>query len=290
MKPLINWSELQSIASPPPPPEGKAGKPRGNNWDASADMYNQMAGMEREYTYNQINCIPTTPEDTVLDIGCGPGRISVLIAPRVKSVTSIDVAEKMMAYCRSNAQAAGVENVRVLSLDWTDEEARKTLPKHDIVIASRSVGMQDMLLLNAAANKYCALVCWANADSIPDVLNGLFEGTSGEMRGPDGRKINRRQDRRLGYNVFWNMAYDLGFDPNIQIVPDGFTKTFGSREEAYADLRKLRPIGEEEMPQFSRNVDKWLTDNPDGTVTFRRETRTMVLWWQAKPESELNIF
>ena len=75
-----------------------------------------------------------------------------------------------------------------------------------------------------------------------------------------------------------------------QPVFSQFEETPIAPEEAYADLRRLRPIGDEEMPQFSRNVDKWLTDNPDGTVTFRRETRTMVLWWQAKPESELNIF
>ena len=291
MKPIINWSELQALTMPPPPPPPKEGeKPRGNMWDASADMYNMMASMEREYTYNQINCIPTTKDDTVLDIGCGPGRISVLISERVKSVTSIDTAEKMMAHCRENAKAAGAENVNVIRLDWNDKKALESLPKHDIVIASRSVGMHDMIKLNSFANKYCAIVCWANSDSIPDVLNGLFEGTSGAMLGPGGRKARPRQDRRLGYNVMWNIAYDLGFDPNINIVTDGFTKTFKTREEAYNYLRCLRKIEDNEMPIFKKNVDKWLTENEDGTVTFRRETKSFVMCWQAKPQNELNLF
>ena len=284
MKPIINWAELQKITMPPPPPAGHK-RPAGSPWDASADMYNIMAGMEREYTFDQIDCIPTEKTDTVLDIGCGPGRISVLISPRVKSVTSIDTAEKMMEHCRANAKAAGADNVNVVFCDWTDDDDIAKLQKHDIVIASRSVGMQDMIKLNHFANKYCAIICWANSDSIPDVIHGLYDGTDGDMRVPP-----RRQDRRLGYNVFWNMAYDLGFDPNIKIVTDGFTKTFASRDEAYEYLRQIRPISDKDMPKFRANVDKWLSAGPDGSVTFRRETRTMVLWWRSIPDDQVNHF
>ena len=40
-----------------------------------------------------------------------------------------------------------------------------------------------------------------------------------------GKNVHLCKDRRLGYNVFYNMVYDLGYDPNIKIVTDGFTKT-----------------------------------------------------------------
>jgi SAM-dependent methyltransferase len=263
----------------PPLPTQKI-SPRENIWDGSADMYNLMAGMERSYTYNQINCIPTTPEDTVLDIGCGPGRISTLIAERVRKVTSVDSSEKMLEHCLNNTRKYGVTNLEGILLDWMDEEACAKLPKHDIVIASRSVGMKDILKLNRFAEKYCVVIAWANAPCIPDILNDLFAGTSGAM---GGRGLMRR-DRRLGYNVTYNMVYDLGFDPNINIVTDGFTSDFSSRREAYDTLRQLKKIDDAEMPVFQKNLDPWLTEHPDGSVTFRRETRSFVLWWKADPE------
>ena len=58
----------------------------------------KMAAMEREYTFAQLDAFDTSPEDTVLDVGCGPGRISVLMAQRAKSVTAIDSSEKMLNF------------------------------------------------------------------------------------------------------------------------------------------------------------------------------------------------
>jgi precorrin-6B methylase 2 len=37
-------------------------------------MYNQMALMERGFTRLQLAPLEITKDDTVFDIGCGPGR------------------------------------------------------------------------------------------------------------------------------------------------------------------------------------------------------------------------
>lgn len=279
MKPLINWDAFQSLAMPPLQDTVKPLD--GNVWDKSADMYNLMAGMERSYTYNQINCFPTSPEDTVLDIGCGPGRISVLMAMRSKKVTSIDSSKKMLEHCVNNAKNAGVTNLEPILMDWNDDNACQKLPKHDIVIASRSVGMKDIIKLNRFANKYCVLIAWANSPCIPDIINDLFAGTSGVMQSHENILLH---DRRLGYNISFNMVYDLGFDPNISIVTDGFTRDFESRKVAYDTLRHLKEIPDSEMPIFQNNLDLWLSENANSSITFRRETRSFVLWWEAKPE------
>ncbi len=276
---IINWEELRQLTMPPEVSRMASGQ-GGNMFDndQSANMYNQMAGMEKTYTLNQINCFETTKKDTVLDIGCGPGRISVPMAQRAKSVTSLDQSEKMLNHCKRNAKEAGVTNLKALLLDWKDAILGENLEQHDIVIASRSVGMNDIKKISSFARKYVVVIAWANAPNIPMIIGGLFEGVGEARKFPQ-----MRIDRRIGYNVTYNTVYDAGYDPNIKIVVDGFTKDFASKEDAYKDLWRLQQTAEPApVPIFKKNVDKWLSKNKSGGVTFRRETKSFVIWWEPK--------
>ena len=78
-------------------------------------------------------------------------------------------------------------------------------------------------------------------------------------------------NRLLGYNVNFNLLYDMGVNPNVKIVADGFHCDYESREAAYNDLRTLHPVPEDREKVFRKNVDEWLTDLPGGGVSFRRE-------------------
>lgn len=278
MSPLINWEELRQMTMPPMPPQ--AGSVGGNMFDTddSANMYNRIAKMEKIYTLNQLNCFDTTKNDTVLDIGCGPGRISVPMAQRAKSVTSLDSSPRMLKHCQQNAKDAGVTNLKTLQLDWKDAELGKNVEPHDIVIASRSTGSSDIKKVSSFARKYVVVIAWANAPNIPTVVGDLFIGIE-QTRRFQPMKI----DRRIGYNLIYNSIYDLGYEPNIRIVVDGFTKDYPSREEAYKDLWQLNTIPGEIPPIFRQNVDKWLSNNKDNSVTFRRETRSFVIWWEPNP-------
>ncbi|NLZ99675.1 MAG: methyltransferase domain-containing protein [Clostridiaceae bacterium] len=273
MEPIINWAVLQDILRPKFPDQLR----RSVNWSNTAVMYNMMAEMERSYTYNQTDCIPVTDQDTVLDIGCGPGRISCAIAERAKSVTALDSSESMLSFCAQNAKNRNLSNVHTVHMDWKEAVVGENVSKHDIVIASRSVAMQDLKKLNSFAKKYAVLVCWANAPSIPPILNILFQGTRPEQFQWGSMPT---QDRRIGYNVAWNRVYDMGADPNIRIVKDGFTKNFTGYTEAYEWLRLIRPFEDEYLPVFKENLAPYLTEEADGTVTFRIETKSYVLWWK----------
>ena len=279
MSPLINWDELRQLTMPAGPPRQTEGNPSNMfDNDQSANMYNQVAKMEKSYTLNQLNAFTTTKNDTILDIGCGPGRISVPMAQRARSVTSLDSSEKMLAHCKRNALEAGVTNINTLLLDWKDAELGKNIEQHDIVIASRSPGATDLKKLSSFAKKWVVTIAWANGPNIPMIVGDLFTGV------PEARKFPpMRNDRRISYNVTYNMIYDMGYEPNIRVVTDGFTKDFSSKEDAYKDLWQLNSITGEIPPVFRQNVDKWLSKNAQGGVTFRRETRSYVIWWDPNP-------
>jgi len=284
--PFINWEALAQLAMSQRREQESRPRPRTGYgaWDDNAAFYDQMAKMEAIFTLNQINCFDTDPSDTVLDVGCGPGRIAVPMARRAKSVTAMDSSSKMLEYCLKNAEEAGLTNVVGKYLDFHEAELGKNLEQHDIVICSRSAGFSDIMKLSTFARKYVVLVSWSNnAPCIPMIVGFLFEGTEDE--GEEKCNFKFHWDRRLGVNLLYNRVYDMGFNPNLNIVEDGFTKDYNSREEAYADLRRLRPkMSEDKMPILKRNIDKFLTENPDGTFTYLAKTETVVLWF--KPEIE----
>ena len=298
LKPFVNWDEIAGLAArgrrmPPNARQGGSGAQRGSYgaWDDSAEMYNQMAKMEAIFTLNQIDCFDTTKDDTVLDCGCGPGRITVPMAKRAKSVTALDSSPKMLEICSSNAKAEGLDNVIPKLLDFDDIEIGKNLDQHDIVICSRSAGLGDLIKLSGMAKKYVVTVGWSHGyPNIPTIIGKLFAGMD-ENKDPDAAPTMPETDRRLGNSLMYNRVYDMGFNPNLRIVDDGFTKTFSNREEAYADLLRLHAVyhlangpAADQLDIFRANVDLFLTDNPDGTVTFLSKTKSVVMWWDPQRE------
>lgn len=289
-QPFINWEALAELRRPPRPQGGPEGKKRHKGpgrgiggWDNQAEFYNRMTVMEEPYTLKQLELFDCDPEDTVLDVCCGPGRIVVPMAQRAKSVTGIDASPKMLELCEKRAEAAGVDNVETILIDWEDKEAVSKLEKHDIVIASRNLAMFDIETLSSLANKWVVVIIWANnSPGIPQITGKLFKGTS-----PENDRVPHfhEPDRRLGNNLFYNRIYDAGYNPNVRILEDGYTATFPDRETAYTELLKLKPaIDEDKMDVFKKNVDEFLTDNPDGTVTFLAKTKSAVYWWEPVKE------
>ncbi|AKB30069.1 hypothetical protein MSSAC_3743 [Methanosarcina siciliae C2J] len=80
-----------------------------------------------------------------LDIGVGPGSLTVPLAGRIVHVIAVEPAEGMMEVLKQNIETYGMENI-----DWVykDREAidieDDIFPLYDIVFASYSPGMKDI--------------------------------------------------------------------------------------------------------------------------------------------------
>ena len=119
MNGLVNWELLHRnrFATQGDP------KTSGINWNTITEMYDGMAKLEKAFTQKQVEAMTITKDDTVVDIGCGPGRLTVPMAKKAKSVTCVDAYEKMLERCMLNAKNEGLENVRPLFQSWLDEDA-----------------------------------------------------------------------------------------------------------------------------------------------------------------------
>lgn len=83
-------------------------------WDSRAEGYS-MSSVERlepaaKEKWRQIllRNLPKKEAVECLDIGCGPGALSIIMAEEGYKVTAIDYSEKMLHQAKKNAQAAKV--------------------------------------------------------------------------------------------------------------------------------------------------------------------------------------
>src|SRR5213593_1026285 len=72
-----------------------------------------------------VECSGAGPEDTVLDVACGPGLVVAAFARVVRHATGIDITPAMLERARAHAAQLGLTNVTwrqgdVLPLPWPD--------------------------------------------------------------------------------------------------------------------------------------------------------------------------
>jgi len=256
-----------------------------NMWDSEAKYYSLMTLMEINGTNKQLDCIPLDPEDIVLDCGCGPGRIAIQAAKRVKKVICLDSSEKMLEECRKNCAAANITNVEFVLANWQETEIGKTIPEVDVVIQSRGGGGPSTLsMLQKAARKYAATVMWSDgAPCLPESRSKLFVDCYSEEamekypklrpfnRIPMPKKPETSPDGKLpmgGYALREALS-SKGIDVHITTVEEGWDRQFDTKEAAYEWLIQLSRYPElVNQEKFRENVDKFLTENESGFYFF----------------------
>ncbi len=283
-----------------------------NMWDTEAKYYSLMTLMEINGTNKQLDCIPLEPDFVVLDCGCGPGRIAIQAAKRVKKVICLDSSEGMLSECRKNCEAAGVKNVEYVLADWQEAEPGKTFPEVDVVIQSRGGGGPSKLSqLRRAARKYAVNIIWAqDAPNLPESRGKLFKDCFSEevmQKYPELRPMDRRRmppPPGKGFNkgvLFGgkgpvDMSDKLpmagpgliaelrknSIEPTVTTIDEGWDKVFSTREEAYDELIALTKHPElVDMEQYRKNVDSFLTPC-DGGLLFFLPTQTDVTWFKTR--------
>ncbi len=84
------------------------------------------------------------PEWTALDAGCGPGTLSLPLARRVKAVTALDFSTSMLKELTTEQQRQGLRNISVIQAAWEDDWSAAGIVPHDVMIASRSLAVDDL--------------------------------------------------------------------------------------------------------------------------------------------------
>lgn len=265
----INWEQLWQNARHK---KGWASKGAAD-WDKKAASF---ASRNRTSPYIDLllSHLPLTQEMTVLDVGCGPGTLSLPVARSVHAVTAMDFSQSMLEIVDTEAQSMNISNITTINCAWEDDWTSKGINHHDLAIASRSLSVDDLSLaitkLDAFATKYVFI-----ADRIsptpfdPEVFLAV------------GRPFNSGPD----YIYTLNILYSMGIYPHITILELDQDFHYQDLEDAYLTYSwMIKDLTGEEEEKLKLFLKQKACPAADGRIAIHRQTppRWALIWWAKK--------
>lgn len=255
----LNWVEFWAERL-----DGKQNK----DWDAAAEGFYKRARKD-SYQEELLKRLILTKEDTVLDVGCGEGSITIPIAQKVKSVTGIDSSKKMLEFLNKR----NISNIETI-LKPIEEISYDEIGDYDVVIASRSLNGiipidKTITELNRIANKYVFLTVF----------------------GPNDRKLVKDFEQAIGkdsnsfpeYNYLFNILFNMGIYPNIERLDISGCRRYDNIEEVMNN-GKFRPdlLNSKQTAQLKKYLEKVMKKDKNGKLYSPLDSSDWMLFWWKK--------
>lgn len=243
-------------------------------WDRRADYYDQSVRDNRENALLDVSLLDLRPEDTVLDVGAGTGRLTVPVASKVRMVTAVDPSARMLMYLRDNMKEANHSNCRYVQKKWEDVCLKKDMDPHDVVISAFSMGFYDAAWaldkLHRASKREVYLFWFAKKRHDNDLLRYISES---------GGKKYVKKPHYPDYICLLNILHDMGIYADVRIQEYGWTDSFMGVEDAVSKALLSRSITHAEK----ESAYEYFRENlkPVGNGRFERKTiiRQALIRW-----------
>ncbi|WP_319643604.1 class I SAM-dependent methyltransferase [Methanovulcanius yangii] len=208
-----------------------------DNEDAARDYYRKSLEHRNARVDPVLAGLPLAPTARVLDIGAGPGSITIPLARKVAHVTAVEPSGGMYTVLRENLATESVSNVDTLQKLWEDVDVSADLDgPYDIVFARNSLNVPDIKdaigTMIAASSDYLAIYWFAGLTPWEMMSCALWPALHGrEFASPPK------------CDIIYNLLYSMGIYPSVESVPFPHTYVFPTSEAAveYFAPRSLQP-------------------------------------------------
>jgi SAM-dependent methyltransferase len=138
--PPLDWNDRwrKALAA-----KGHRGEKPSHYWNRRAPSFSRR-GLDNHYARTFLDLLAPQPHWSVLDVGCGTGTLAIPLAARVARVTAMDFSEAMLEHLVRRCEALGLANVHARHAGWEDDWDVLGIGTHDVVIASRSLTVEDL--------------------------------------------------------------------------------------------------------------------------------------------------
>lgn len=221
-----------------------------------------------------MNSLPITSKSRVLDIGSGPGVLSVLVSEKASHVTAVEPSREMMSILQDNIKKFDITNINCINKRWEDVDIETDLEgPYDIVFASYSLGMVDIksaiikMIFSSSSNVYLYWIAGNNLWDIysPDIWPALHD--------KDYQSMPKS-------NILYNVLYQMGIYPNVNVSKLNYRNIFSSFDEAVEYCIPMYKITNSYQEQILRDYLKRVLKNENGFFTIEAETNHVEMWWQ----------
>ena len=211
-----------------------------------------------------------TPDQTVLDVGAGAGRLSIPLAEYCEHATAVEPSEAMREQLIATANAWDVKNIEVVSSKWEDAVVKP----HDLVVCAHVVYTVTAIeafvrkLANHARRKVCLISFErpATATYLP-----LWSYVHGEERIelPTLPQIER-------------LLVEMGIEHEKKPLQEWAPRPFKSREQALVECeaRLFIKSGSEKSEMLSDVLDDSLEPVEGGfRLKWAEPHRPVIICW-----------
>lgn len=231
-------------------------------WNLRAKSYNEQNDLSVDYKTALINYYvdkgALNKDSVVLDLGCGPGNYTRLIAPHVKEVIGVDISDEMLKYAGENNREFA--NASFKNVDWWTADIEKIgfKKKFDFVFANMTPSIRDeetFMKMIECSRHYCHYAIFVYRTSSLGETFGKhteFKGNSKEIL-----------DRLWELEMYPEISYRVG-----------------------SSIREFTP--EEALELVNRDFDGGISGEPkelfkdfikDGKVQDSFKFRSAVMFW-----------
>ncbi|MDG6256507.1 MAG: class I SAM-dependent methyltransferase [Methanomicrobiaceae archaeon] len=272
----IDWNEVWKAKKDRVRRARKGTAPQ-HRWDETEQARRYAREADQGYqarVAEEMALLPVTPESRVLDIGSGPGPLTIPLARKAAHVTAVEPAAGMVAVLAERVGKAGLSNVDWVEKTWeeTDPDADLQGP-YDVVLASFSLTMYD---IRAALQKMDAVSC--GSVYLFEFVDGplwdrmgaaIWEDLHGEpyVSGPKA-------------DCLWNVLYQMGIYANVLMRPLEKTYRFRDPEEAFAFFAPRYDARTAGQGAVLRSYLAAINQADDGTFLYSRDSAYATIWWK----------
>ena len=212
----------------------------------------------------------------VLEIGTGPGTLTVPLAKKVKKITGIEFAERNIKNLELNlkennlSNKKNMANVEIVNKRWEEIEDNEIKGKFDLVVCSHFLwqikNIDDLLRrMENASRRYCSIIQPCGRD---EIVKEIFEKISNQKYTgqfePDADYfayvILREWGRLVSVKYF-----DYTFERNLEEQVRNVAAFIGRFYEVDTVLEK--------------KIKDYLLEISEDDI-YREENKAAVLWWQ----------
>jgi SAM-dependent methyltransferase len=211
----------------------------------------------------------TGRRSTVLDVGAGPGRFTLALAPHVAAVTAVDPSGAMLDICRGQARRLGISNVAYVHGRWEDAVVEAA----DVAFSSYVLPLvadapRFLTKLDASATERAFL--YLGAFSLDAVMDPLWRHFHGRPRKPGPTYLDAVDVLR-----------ELGLAPVVEVVEVTGRARFATVAEAARDYREQlclpdTPAARKELRGL---LADWLVARDGGLGPPLKTTPAAIVGW-----------